>query len=339
MQLKSPEDLKLAEFQQTFCEDINEIFNANCIGAGSSPICMSIRFSFKERCRDESDSSKGSDLTLENTLELATALLLYFIISGMLQHTKFSYLPEAGAAILIGLACGGAVYVIHGHFTCEFDEAFFFEILLPFIILEAGLCVDKRMLASNMGTILSYAALGTLFSSFTVGALVYGGSKLSGDELPLLECFIFGTLISSIDPIATLSIFSSFGVENSLYILVFGESMLNDGVAVVLFKGLVGLLGSEVDGSAIGKLVIDFIICVAGSVLCAVVTAIVSSYSFKLCWGKIVSHDGEVLLFIIAALVPYYFCERLGWSGIVSIMTTGMQSTINVITAHIDSLN
>jgi NhaP-type Na+/H+ or K+/H+ antiporter len=82
-----------------------------------------------------------------------------------------------------------------------------------------------------------------------VGLITYQFSKWGGIHLPLLDSLVFGSLISSIDPVATLSILSGVGVSQTdkLYTLIFGESILIDGVAIVLFDTLKTHLGGESD--------------------------------------------------------------------------------------------
>lgn len=89
-----------------------------------------------------------------------------------------------------------------------------------------------------MGAILTYAIIGTTLSSFVVGLLMYGCVQLMPAHLAssftFLDTLYFGALISSTDPLTILVIFNDLHVDVNLYALVFGESVLNDAVSIVL---------------------------------------------------------------------------------------------------------
>lgn len=137
-------------------------------------------------------------------------------------------------------------------------EAFYF-LLLPPIIFAAGFNLQKRYLCSipehefllnyflrdffmNFGSILMFAVVGTVISTIVFGLFLYGMAKLGAlhsiDKHHALESMIFGALISAVDPVATLSIMGSpeMSVHPLVYSLVFGESVLNDAVSIVLFR-------------------------------------------------------------------------------------------------------
>ena len=96
------------------------------------------------------------------------------------------------------------------------------------------------------GSILVFAVIGTLISTIVVGFGAYGlGTVGISYPLTLLDALTFGALISATDPVATLAIFHAVDVDATLYMLVFGESVLNDAVAVVLYRTLMTFYGRD----------------------------------------------------------------------------------------------
>lgn len=82
-----------------------------------------------------------------------------------------------------------------------------------------------------------FAIIGTTLSAFLIGALMYGFVQLMPklkSSFTFLDTLYFGALISPTDPLTILAIFSDMHVDVNLYALVFGESVLNDAVAIVL---------------------------------------------------------------------------------------------------------
>ncbi|XP_055384841.1 sodium/hydrogen exchanger 6 isoform X3 [Condylostylus longicornis] len=119
-----------------------------------------------------------------------------------------------------------------------FDPEIFFNIILPPIIFHAGYSLKRKYFFRNLGAILTYAIMGTTLSAFTIGALMYGCVRLMPETLKnsftFLDTLYFGALISPTDPLTILAIFHDMHVDVNMYALVFGESVLNDAVAIVL---------------------------------------------------------------------------------------------------------
>jgi solute carrier family 9 (sodium/hydrogen exchanger), member 8 len=113
---------------------------------------------------------------------------------------------------------------------------------LPPIIFEAGYSLNRRDFFDNIGAITLFTVFGTVISTFTVGLLSwyvgYIGLIRNIDSTNPMEALIFGALISAVDPVATLSIMGNADLrcDPLLYSLVFGESVLNDAVAISLYK-------------------------------------------------------------------------------------------------------
>ena len=127
-----------------------------------------------------------------------------------------------------------------------FSPTMFFLVLLPPIIFESGYNLHKGNFFQNIGSIMVFAILGTAISALMVG----GGIYLLGladvvYKLDFIQSFAFGSLISAVDPVATLAIFQALDVEPVLNMLVFGESILNDAVAIVLTTTIIESGGPE----------------------------------------------------------------------------------------------
>ncbi len=121
-----------------------------------------------------------------------------------------------------------SIYVLHSDI--------FFLFLLPPIVLETGYFLPKRTFFDNLGTILLLAVLNKLFNTMCIGLTIWAFGKTilyGGTPFTLLECFLFSSFITAVDPIAVLATFVEIRVNDTLYIVVFGESLLNDAVSIV----------------------------------------------------------------------------------------------------------
>ncbi|KAM4732488.1 sodium/hydrogen exchanger 2-like isoform 3-T3 [Anableps anableps] len=147
--------------------------------------------------------------------------------------------PESCVLIMVGLLVGGVIYGVRHSAPPTLSADAFFLFLLPPIVLDAGYFLPGRLFFENLGTILWYAVLGTLWNVLGIGLSLYGVCLLvpsSLGDISLLHCLLFGSLIAAVDPVAVLSVFQEMHVNEQLHILVFGESLLNDAVTVVLYK-------------------------------------------------------------------------------------------------------
>eukprot|EP00198_Chlamydomonas_reinhardtii_P005653 XP_001694989.1 predicted protein [Chlamydomonas reinhardtii] len=161
---------------------------------------------------------------------------------------------EAGAALLLGLVVGLIMKAAHvGHTlaeSVEFRGEIFFYVLLPTIMFDAGYGLDAKVFLRNVGSVCSFAFLGTTISTFVVGLIMWGfGRQGWCYQMTLLENLTFGALISATDPVTVLAVFQRLGAQPDLYMNVFGESVLNDAVGLVLFQVITKFLeGKAVTG-------------------------------------------------------------------------------------------
>jgi CPA1 family monovalent cation:H+ antiporter len=118
--------------------------------------------------------------------------------------------------------------------------------MLAFLLFAGALHVNLHDLAKQKWVIAILASVGVLTSTFLVGGASWVLFQLLGLDVPLIYCLLFGALISPTDPIAVLGILKSAGAPKSLEVKITGESLFNDGVAVVTFLVLMEIaLGGE----------------------------------------------------------------------------------------------
>ncbi|KAK7155462.1 hypothetical protein R3I93_010178 [Phoxinus phoxinus] len=169
-----------------------------------------------------------------------------------------------------------------------FDPEVFFNILLPPIIFHAGYSLKKRHFFRNLGSIITYAFLGTAISCFVIGNLMYGVVKLMQvfgqltDKFYYTDCLFFGAIISATDPVTVLAIFNELHADGDLYALLFGESVMNDAVSIVLSSSIVayqpaGANTHTFDAAAFFKSVGVFLGIFSGSFAMGAVTGVVTA--------------------------------------------------------------
>ena len=215
----------------------------------------------------------------------------------------------------------------------------FFLILLPPIMYESGYTLHKGNFFQNIGSILVFAIIGTSISAFVIGGGVYVlGVADVAYRLSFTEAFAFGSLISAVDPVATLAIFHALNLDPILNMLVFGESILNDAVAIVLATTALELnRDSTVSAAAASSLitsdlssgaifingVLRFLVVFFGSALVGVAFALIAALVFK--YVDLRKHPslefGMMLIFIYS---PYGLAEGLHLSGIMAILFNGV---------------
>ncbi len=135
--------------------------------------------------------------------------------------------------------------------------------ILSFLLFAGALHVNLSALAKEKKSILLFATLGVLISTFIVGGLTFFVAQLIGLKLPFLHALLFGALISPTDPIAVMAILKEANIVKSLGVKIEGESLFNDGIGVVVFSGILlfttatGMHSTSEIGAEIGVLFIE----------------------------------------------------------------------------------
>jgi len=124
--------------------------------------------------------------------------------------------------------------------SIEFDETLL-NGMLGFLLFAGAMHIDLDHLLARKWTIGILASVGVVTSMFLVAGASYAVFRLFGFEVPFIFCLLFGSLISPTDPIAVMGILKTAGASKSLEIKIAGESLFNDGVAIVVFLAIFGI--------------------------------------------------------------------------------------------------
>ncbi|XP_044028809.1 sodium/hydrogen exchanger 3-like isoform X2 [Siniperca chuatsi] len=243
------------------------------------------------------------------------------------NHHVTNVIPESALLICFGFILGGIVWGADKVQTFKLNPTVFFYFLLPQIILDTGYSMPNKLFFSNMGAILVYAVIGTVWNAATLGLSLWGcdkGGAMGDLEIGLLQYLLFGSLIAAVDPVAVIAVFEQVHVNEVLFILVFGESLLNDGVTVVLFNvfdAFVSLGGSRIDAVEIIKGIISFFVVAFGGSLMGFVFGLLVSLLTRCTKNIQIIEAG--FIFVLGYL-SYLTAEMLSLSSILSIVFCGV---------------
>ena len=290
----------------------------------------------------------GVNMRRDSTfLSFFVFLLIVALVAGSGLSRRFAWLPEACVVLLVGVVAGLVCKEIydarttkrqHTFFTkplLGFDNSLFFLALLPPIIFHSGYELRPRWLAANFGTIASLAALGTLASSVVVAVAVLAWSSAGGRGVSFAECLSFGALVSATDPVSVLAVFAARRVDRKLFYLVFGESVLNDAVGIVLFKTFSKHVGSAKSSGGSAALIacLDFFVIFGGSMVLGAALAALCAGLLRLLRLPRGGRDADathaaaklqVAVLAIFVFAPAFVAELVEMSGIVTTLFAAM---------------
>lgn len=256
-------------------------------------------------------------------------LLIHFML-----HTGFQYLPESIVVVFLGALIGLFLNVMSGEKTSwKREEVFsptgFFLVLLPPIIFESGYNLHKGNFFQNIGSILVFAIFGTTISALVIGSGIYLlGLAEVAYRLNFSESFAFGSLISAVDPVATVAIFHALEVDPILNMLVFGESILNDAISIVLTTSISAAANGPTSsntnaGETILKALKTFCEMFFASAGIGVIFALISALLLK--HIDLRKHPSlEFAMMLMFTYAPYVLAEGIHLSGIMAILFCGI---------------
>lgn len=191
--------------------------------------------------------------------------------------------------------------------------------MLSFLLFAGAIHLDSASLRLQRWPVLILATMATILSTFVVGLLtwwLFGAFQLS---VPFIHCLLFGALISPTDPVAVLSILKEAKIPGSLELKITGESLFNDGVAVVIFTSI---LQAARPGAAVspGSITTLFVQEAFGGVLFGAALGYAGFFALR----RIDDYKVEVLITLAIVMGGYYLAGHLHVSGPLAMVVAGL---------------
>jgi CPA1 family monovalent cation:H+ antiporter len=255
-------------------------------------------------------------MTPTSGIEFLVWLLIAAAIIAMLA--KRLRIPYTVSLVLGGLLLGVIQLPIlsplqPGHRPDWLTPDVILILFLPALVFEGSVKLDVRELLRNSVPLLLLANVGVVLAALVTGYLVHW---LIG--LPVLIALLFGCIISATDPISVLAIFKDLRVDKRLSLIMEGESLLNDGTAVVLFGILFGAIVAE--KLTVPKGIEQYFLAVAGGA----VLGSTLGYLASRITGTVDDPQIEITLTTILAYGSYLLAFHLHLSGVIATASAGL---------------
>ncbi|QEM06444.1 sodium:proton antiporter [Mucilaginibacter rubeus] len=190
--------------------------------------------------------------------------------------------------------------------------------MLSFLLFAGAIHIDAGKLKKERWPIIILATGGVLLSTFIIGGLVWYLFQLFHFPIPFIYCLLFGSLISPTDPIAVLGILKEAKIPSSLELKISGESLFNDGVAVVIFISIVQV--ARVGDFSVIEISKLFLQEAIGGLIFGTILGYAGFWALR----SIDDYKVEVLISLAIVMGGYYVAGHLHISGPLAMVVAGI---------------
>jgi len=242
--------------------------------------------------------------------DIIALLLLVTACAGFINH-RWLRLPSAIGLLIIALVLSLCIALV-GHLA----EA----LALRPDIAQTLTDVNLRQLREHAGTVLALATVGVLISTALYGGAMWWLSRLTGTNVPLSWCLVLGAILAPTDPIAVTGLLREAGLPQSLLAVITGESLFNDGVAVVVFTVLLDIAAGE--GGRPGWLqpALVFLRESGGGAVVGLAAGWLAFGAMRL----VDDYNLELTITLALVTVTYSLANQLGLSGPIAVVVAGV---------------
>ncbi|NIS80398.1 MAG: Na+/H+ antiporter [Anaerolineales bacterium] len=247
---------------------------------------------------------------MDTNLEIEFLILLLMLVASLVAVVGRRFrIPYT-----VGLVLAGLALAVRSNIEVDIAPQVFLSLFLPPLLFEAAFHLNFDELRQNLGTIVFLAIPGVIINMLLVGAVVSLGAGL---VLPV--ALVFGALIAATDPVAVVSIFRKLGAPKRLEVLLEGESLLNDGTAIVIFNlSLASLAAGYFD---LGEGITEFIRVAGGGLI----VGLLFGWLYTRLTAHIDDHLVETTLTTVLAFGSFLVAEELFHvSGVLAVVAAGI---------------
>lgn len=261
---------------------------------------------------------------------LITIIIVITSIFGYLNH-KFVRLPNTIGIMIISLVASLGV-VITGVFNpsvlqsitaiigaIDFHTALM-KVMLSFLLFAGAIHIDINKLKKESVSVITFSTIGVLISTFIVGSALYFITGWFGLSIGFIYCLLFGALISPTDPIAVLGILKKANIPASLEMKISGESLFNDGVAVVVFMTIAEIIAAGIENVSIGSVSWLFLKEAGGGLIYGLVLGYIGYWILSTIDNYVV----ELMVTLSIVMGGYLFADYLHISGPLAMVVAGI---------------
>lgn len=270
-------------------------------------------------------------------MQVYNLITIIIVLTAIFSYLNFKLLrlPATIGVMIISLLAS-LVIIVMGYFnqhlfnqvtsfvgTIDFHTALM-KVMLSFLLFAGAIHIDVKKLKKEIRPILVFATIGVIISTFIVGALFFFVAQLIGFQINFLYCLLFGVLISPTDPIAVMGILSKANIPPLLEIKISGESLFNDGVAVVIFVTIAEIIDVGIQNISFASIAWVFLRDAGGGILFGAALGYLGFYLLR----SINNYIIEVLITLALVMGGYLLADMLHVSGPLAMVIAG------IITGH-----
>nr|WP_254523147.1 Na+/H+ antiporter [Natrinema caseinilyticum] len=262
-------------------------------------------------------------MAVEVAAELLDLLSVFIIAAGVgIFVAKVGRFPYTIALLLAGVTAS----ILELGIDIELSHDLILLVLLPPLLFEGAATTDLEYFRRYLGPILALAVPGLILAVLILGVF---GQFVFG--IPLLVALLFAAMILPTDPVSVLALFEELGAPDRLTVIVEGESLVNDGVGVVIFSTLLAIIveyGPDTAALLEPSRLVDFTVDIVVAILGGLVVGLAAGYAVYRVMINLDEYTTEIVLTLILAYGSFLLAEHILSNAVPGVQFSGVIATV-----------